>query len=226
MAPGRVLEPAEIADRALRWPVAERRVLARGAICDFVDDRIETPAGGHVARQFTTHPGAVGIIAWNDNDQIAVVRQYRHPVGFELIEPPAGLLDHADEDYLEAAKRELAEEVGLAANCWQVLVDVFSSPGANAESIRVYLATGIQPAPVPDGFEPDAEEAEMEACWAARADLVAAIFSGRVQNPTLVDGVLALETARLSGGLDSLRPADAPWEARVTWRKHGLGVRG
>ena len=53
------------------------------------------------------HPGAVGVMALDDRGRVAVVRQYRHPVGFRLIEPPAGLLDHPGEDYFEAAKREL-----------------------------------------------------------------------------------------------------------------------
>ena len=64
-------------------------------------------------RQYLLHPGAVGVIAWDDADRIAVVRQYRHPVGFQLVEPPAGLLDADDESWLAAAQRELAEEAGL-----------------------------------------------------------------------------------------------------------------
>jgi ADP-ribose pyrophosphatase len=57
----------------------------------------------------------------------------------------------------------------------------------------------------------------MELAWANRADLVEAILAGRVQNPLLVSGVLALETARLGGELVRLRPADAPWPARAAW---------
>ncbi len=214
----RQLAAGEIADQPIRWPVVDHRVLGRGAVSEFVDDQVRTPSGETMQRQYLLHPGAVGVIAWDDADRIAVVRQYRHPVGFRLTEPPAGLLDHAGEDFQLAAARELAEEAGIAAAQWQVLVDVFTTPGANEESLRIFLARDLSAAPVPDGFVADHEEADMEVCWAARADLVDAVFAGQLQNPTMVAGVLALETARLAGKLDELRPPSAPWQAREVWR--------
>ncbi|MGB4272241.1 MAG: ADP-ribose pyrophosphatase, partial [Propionicimonas sp.] len=84
----------------MAWPIAAHSVLGRGAISDFVNDDVITPDAGRMARQYTLHPGAVGVIAWDEADRIAVVRQYRHPVGFQLSEPPAGLLDHDREDFL------------------------------------------------------------------------------------------------------------------------------
>lgn len=209
-----LLTPAELADVAVTWPVVGHSVLGRGAVSDFVDDRVRTPLGQTMTRQYLLHPGAVGVIAWDDADRIAVVRQYRHPVGFRLTEPPAGLLDHDHEDYLVAAQRELAEEVGLRAGRWNVLVDLFTTPGANQESLRIYLARDLAATAAPDGFVADHEEAEMDVCWARRADLVDAVLAGRVQNPTMVAGVLALEAARLGDRLEALRPADAAWPAR------------
>lgn len=220
----RRLGPAEVADAAMAWPVVAHRVLGRGAVSDFVDDQVATPSGETMARQYLLHPGAVGVIAWGEDDRVVVVRQYRHPVGFRLTEPPAGLLDHADEDPLLAVQRELAEEAGLRAERWQVLVDLFTTPGANQESLRIYLARGLSAAPAPDGFVADHEEADMEVCWAAREDLVAAVLAGQLQNPTMVAGVLALETARLSGRLDGLRPADAAWPARQVWRDRNAAL--
>ncbi len=220
----RRLGPAEVADAAMAWPVVGHRVLGSGAVSDFVDDQVATPSGETMARQYLLHPGAVGVIAWDDDDRIVVVRQYRHPVGFRLTEPPAGLLDHPDEDPLLAVQRELAEEAGLRAERWQVLVDLFTTPGANQETLRIYLARDLSPAPAPDGFVADHEEADMEVCLAARADLVGAVLAGQLQNPTMVAGVLALETARLSGRLDALRPADAAWPARQVWRDRNAGL--
>lgn len=222
----RQLPAAEVTDVPMAWPVAAHQVLGRGAVSDFVNDTVITPAGDQMQRQYTLHPGAVGVIAWDDADRIAVVRQYRHPVGFQLVEPPAGLLDADGESWLTAAQRELAEEAGLAAATWRVLVDVFTTPGANQESLRIYLATDLEPAPVPDGFVADHEEAEMELAWAARADLVAAVLAGRLQNPTMVAGVLALEVARLSGGVDALRPAEAEWPARAVRETHNAALHG
>lgn len=222
----RQLARDEVTDVPMAWPLAGHRVLGQGAVSDFVNDTVVTPDGGRMERQYLLHPGAVGVVAWDAADRIAVVRQYRHPVGFQLVEPPAGLLDADGESWVAAAERELAEEVGLRAGRWQVLVDLFTTPGANQESLRVYLARDLSEAPAPEGFVAHHEEADMEVCWAARADLVDAVLAGRLQNPTMVSGVLALEVARLSGRLDDLRPAHADWPARAVREAHNATVAG
>lgn len=202
-------------DTEMSWPVASREVLAEGRVSSFVEEVVETPTGELIRRQYVTHPGAVGVVAWReDTDEIAVLRQYRHPVRTELVEIPAGLLDLDGEPYVEAAKRELAEEVALAADRWDVLVDMCTTPGGCAETLRVFLARGLSETERPEGFVLEGEEAAMTWGWAPRAELVDAVLSGIVASPTLVVGVLALETARLGGGLDRLRPADAPWPIR------------
>lgn len=213
---GRELSGDQIGDQVQAWPVTGHRVLGTGSVCDFVEDDVTTPHGQTMTRQYTLHPGAVGVIAWDDADRIAVVLQYRHPVGYQLVEPPAGLLDHDREDYLVAAQRELAEEAGLAASDWRVLVDLFTSPGATQEAVRVFLARGLRPAPAPAGFVAESEEAAMEVAWAQRPALVEAVLAGRVQNPVLVSGVMALEVARATGRLEDLRSAAAPWPSRGT----------
>ncbi|SDL56369.1 NUDIX domain-containing protein [Tessaracoccus oleiagri] len=200
----------------MRWPVLRREVLGSGRVSEFVDEVVETPTGATMTRQFLTHPGAVAVVPWDEErDEVVVLRQYRHPVGMELVEIPAGLLDEDGEDWLDAAARELAEEVELAARRWDVLVDMVTTPGACEESLRIYLARGLAPTARPDGFELEGEEAEMVTARVGRQELVDAVLAGRCQSPTLVAGVLALETARLSGRLDALRGTDAPWPIRA-----------
>ncbi|QDP98860.1 NUDIX hydrolase [Microlunatus elymi] len=196
------------------WPVKSTDLLARGAVSSFVDERILTPDQEVLDRQFTLHPGAVGIIALDDHERVALVRQYRHPVQHRLIEPPAGLLDVDGEDYLIGAQRELAEEVGLAASDWRVLAEEFTSPGGLSESMRMYLARGLSEAPAPEGFVKHGEEAHMDIVWASLDDLVSGVLAGRLHSPTLVVGVLAAWAAKTRTGFDALRPADAPWPAR------------
>lgn len=220
----RVLTGAEVGDDALSWPVVDHTVLGKGAVSDFVNDTVETPLGERMARQYLLHPGAVAVIALDEEGRVAVVRQYRHPVGFQLTEPPAGLLDAEDDSFVAAAQRELAEEAGLAASDWRVLVDIFTTPGANQESLRIYLARGLSHVGRPAGFVLDHEEADMEVCWVALADLVEAVFAGRVQSPTMVTGVLALEAARLAERLDTLREPDAPWPARHVRAAHNAAL--
>ncbi len=213
-----VFGAAELADLPLAWPVVSSEVLARGHISTFVQDKVRTPDDQVITREYLVHPGAVGVIALDDHQRVALVRQYRHAVRHRLVEPPAGLLDVAGEAYVLAAQRELAEEVGLAAGRWDVLVDLFTTPGIVGESLRVFLARDLSDAPAPEGFLREGEEAHMDIVWAALPDLVEAVLAGRVQNPALVSGVLATWAA-LSSEFSTLRPADAPWPARNQLRR-------
>ena len=201
-------------DKDEYWQVVDHQVKAAGRVCDFVDDAVLTPSGERINRQYTSHPGAVGIIALDAQDRVAVVRQYRHPVRMVLVEPPAGLLDVKGEDFLTAAQRELAEEAMLSADDWRVLVDVVTTPGGSQESLRIYLARGLHEAPRPEGFVLEGEEVSMKAGWEPLDDLVEAIYAGQCQSPTLVTGVLALELARRTGRIDQLRPAHSSWPIR------------
>jgi len=208
-----ILPPAELVDTPLTWPVVHTETLASGHIADFVQDEVQTPDGKVIAREYLKHPGAVGVIAVDDQQRVVLVRQYRHPVRHRLIEPPAGLLDVDGEDYLLAAQRELAEEVHLAATTWHVLVDLFTTPGILGESLRIYLARDLIDTAAPDGFARAGEEAHMDTVWATLSDLVDAVLAGHLHNPILVSGVLAAWTAWHKDGFASLRPAAAPWPA-------------
>lgn len=208
-----VLSRAELVDLPLSWPVVGSTVLAHGHIVDFVEDEVQAPDRGTVRREYLRHPGAVAVIALDAAERVALVRQYRHPVRHRLVEPPAGLLDVTGEDYLAAVQRELAEEVDLAAGRWDVLVDLFSTPGILSESIRIYLARDLSSTSAPDGFVREGEEADMDVVWAPLSDLVEAVLGGQLHSPSLVSGVLAAEASRRRGWA-SLRPADASWSAR------------
>ena len=202
-------------DRKMQWPVVSREVLGQGRVSSFVNEVVQTPDGASMERQFLTHPGAVAIVPWDEErDEIALLQQYRHPVRMELVEIPAGLLDVAGEDWNDAAVRELAEEIELKAARWDVLVDMATTPGACEETIRIFLARGLERAERPEGFELEGEEAHMTWAFHPRQEVVDAVMAGRVQSPTLVAGILALETARLSGRLEQLRSLDAPWPIR------------
>ena len=139
-------------------------------------------------------------------------RQYRHPVGAYLWEPPAGLMDLPGESPLDCAKREFAEEAGLVALSWQVLFDFYNSPGGTTEAFRCFLARDIRD--LPGGRPPgEAEEAGLEPRWVALDDAVALVQAGRLGNPTAVTGILAAHAAKQSGWT-GLRRGDAPWSVR------------
>jgi ADP-ribose pyrophosphatase len=118
-----------------------------------------------------------------------LIQQYRHPIRTRDWEIPAGLLDVAKEPPLDAAKRELEEEVDLVAEEWTELVDFYSSPGGSNENIRVYLATGLSASPEP--YARVDEEANIVKRWVALDDIVAAVLDGRLKNSILAIAVLA-----------------------------------
>ncbi len=100
--------------------------------------------GEEVSREIVRHQGAVAIVA-HDGQQVYLVRQPRETIGVpDLLELPAGKLDVEDEAPLETAKRELAEEIGKAADSWEPLSVYYSSAGFTDEQVHVFLATGLR----------------------------------------------------------------------------------
>jgi 8-oxo-dGTP pyrophosphatase MutT (NUDIX family) len=118
-------------------------------------ERFRYPDGTEVEREKVWHPGAVGILAL-DNDHVWLTRQPREAIGAAAsLEIPAGKLDVPGEPPLETAKRELAEEIGKGAEHWDDLVGFYTSPGFSDEWVQLYVATGLSDAP---GHEPDHDE--------------------------------------------------------------------
>ena len=213
--PGSLLGADDLVDRPERWAVRDQKVtLDTGRVISVRRDRVASASGSAFTRDVVVHPGAVGVLALDADDRVLLVSQYRHPVGHRLLEPPAGLLDVEDEDYLVAAQRELAEEGHIRAADWRVLADPFTSPGLTDEAVRIFLARGLSAVPVDERFLGENEEADLPICWARLDDVVSAVLSGGLHNPTLVTGALACFAAQRTIGLDHLRPADEAWRVR------------
>jgi ADP-ribose pyrophosphatase len=194
------------------YEVVSTERLYDGKVVRVRRDQVRMSDGAVAAREVIEHPGAVGIVALDDDGSVLLVNQYRHPVRARLDELPAGLLDIEKETALEAARRELAEEAGVAARQWNVLVDLHTTPGVSDEAIRIFLARGLVPVRAP-GFEPEHEEATMTVSREPLPDAVRRVFAGRITNAAAVAGILAVVHGRATGWRD-LRPADAPWPAR------------
>ena len=203
-----------VPDKTEDWPTHGHRVLAQGHIVALEEDDVTSPSGEVLTREYVAHPGSVVILALDEEDRVAVIHQYRHPVQTRLMELPAGLLDVDGEPPLTAAQRELAEEAGLAASDWRVLADICSSPGITDETTRIYLARGLAPAPPPRGFVPHGEEVDMGLEWVPVGEFVAAIRAGQVNNVATELGVMSLALAQADGVVDELRAGDSPWPMR------------
>jgi ADP-ribose pyrophosphatase len=189
-----------------------------GRIWDVVRDSFQlNDEGNPLVRDYIEHPGAVAVLPMNDAGEVLLIKQYRHPVGMDLWEIPAGLLDVEGEDFVAGAARELAEEADLVAGRWNVLADFFNSPGSSSEAIRIYLARGLSDVPGHELHVRTDEEAEIELHWIPLDAAVAAVLDGSLHNPSAVVGILAAAAAR-ADGFEGLRPADAPWPAHPSQR--------
>jgi 8-oxo-dGTP pyrophosphatase MutT (NUDIX family) len=179
----------------------------RGRVISLRKDVVTMPGGGESVREVVHHPGAVAIVAIDEQDRVVMLRQYRHPVRQHLWELPAGLRDVADEPPIETARRELAEEVQLAAERWSLLTTQYPSPGFCDELVLLYLAEGLSEADLPEGFTVEHEELDMTVERVPLDQAVQWVFDGTVRNSLAVIGLLA--AAQVRAGSLRLRPVDA-----------------
>ncbi|MGV9827703.1 NUDIX domain-containing protein [Gordonia sp. NPDC003429] len=206
------MSPSESADAPHEFTVRSSTTVYEGAILALRVDDVTMPGGRRAQREVVEHFGAVAIVALDSADRLAMVRQYRHPVGRRLLELPAGLLDKAsDESPLEAAQRELGEETDLRADHWDVLVDLVLSPGFTDEALRLFRATGLHEVPAAARHD---EEADMSLEWVRLGDALTMVMNGEIVNATSVAGILAAATAAHRDL--TLRTPEAPWPDRPT----------
>lgn len=192
------------------FTVRDSQAVFRGAILAVRTDDVVMPDGATAIREVVAKHGAVAVVARDENGRIALVRQYRHPIGRRLLELPAGLLDGGPEESpLAAAQRELAEEADLAADDWRTLVDLDTSPGFTDEAIRVFLAEGLRAV---DGGPRHHEEADLTVEWMTLDAAVAATLDGTIVNAIAVAGILATAAADRTGA--ELRGPEASWSDR------------
>jgi ADP-ribose pyrophosphatase len=191
--------PDPLGDRPAAWPVHGSDDVYRGsAPFALRADRVSRP--GHEDDAFTRlvleHPGAVVVLAVDEQRRAVCLRQYRHPAQREMVELPAGLCDAPGEDPREVAERELREETGLRAAAWTHLGSTWSSPGVSAELLHHYLARDLTEVGRGD-FEAEHEEAEMEVFRVPVDELRDAVLDGRVQDGPVAIAVLLAQARGL-----------------------------
>lgn len=181
---------ADVADPA---PLVSSELVYAGRVWDIVSETVRF-ADGEMTRDFMAHSGAVAVLAFDADDRVLLINQYRQPIGMRDWEIPAGLLDVEGEPPLDAARRELAEETDLVAAQWSPLVSFHSSPGGTNEIIHVFEARGLSPAS--HGHDRTEEESEIVVRWAPLDEVVDAVLDGRLRNAPMMIAVLAAQARR------------------------------
>jgi ADP-ribose pyrophosphatase len=163
--------------------------VASGHRIRLVKATFEAPDGSTFERDVIRDKRVVAMVpVLDDGRHVLLVRQYRGPIDQQLLEIPAGLCDvDGEDDPLETARRELAEEVGRAAGSFELLATMHQSAGISDECASIYLASDLTE--VPDDRQ-GVEEAHMTVEQFDLADLDAAIDAGRLTDAKTLVGLM------------------------------------
>lgn len=171
----------------LGFRTVDRTTVYSGWLVSVTRGRYADPEGAIFERDVVHHPGAVAVIPVTDRGTAVLLRQYRAPFDTEILEAPAGTRDVAGEEPAAAARRELAEEVGLTAEHLEVLATSLNSPGWTDQSTVLYLASGLRPCA---SQRHGPEEQWAETVEVALADVPARIADGTLTDATTMLGLL------------------------------------
>ncbi|HEY3373883.1 MAG TPA: NUDIX hydrolase [Candidatus Aquicultor sp.] len=125
------------------FSVLQSKLIYEGYIISLYVDTVQTPTGQEYEREVVRHLDAVGVVALTDQQEVVLVRQYRHPIEDMLLEIPAGLLKEL-ENPVECAIRELKEETGYTAKRIEKLAEFYTSAGFTNEKFYLYFSDDIE----------------------------------------------------------------------------------
>ncbi|MBM4445152.1 MAG: NUDIX hydrolase [Chloroflexi bacterium] len=167
--------------------VGSQRLYEGRAICLRVDT-IRKSSGKETTREVVEHSDCVAILAIDGQDNMLLVRQFRHAVGSDLLEIPAGGIDPGETPE-QAVRRELQEETGYLPGRIVRLGGFYSSPGYCTEYLHLYLATDLAPSPL---VAEDTEE--IEVVRVPSKEVRALVASGRIRDAKSIAGILSLSS--------------------------------
>lgn len=179
----------------MQFEVLKSEEIFKGRIFDLHRERVRYPDGREADFEFLTHKGAVTIVPLDEDGNIWMVRQYRHPTGGLLLELPAGTLE-VGESPINCASREVREEIGRAAGDMRHLGEFYLAPGYSTEYMYVYLATQL----TSDPLLPDADE-YLEAELHSVEDLLKMVTNGEIRDAKTI-AALSLARPFFKNGLN------------------------
>lgn len=170
--------------------IISSRTVYRGPVFWVTTDEVEEPGGIRARRDVIHHTGSVVILAVDESHatpRVLLERQYRHAANDFLCELPAGRIDPGEEA-LPAAQRELLEETGYTASLWRLIFNFYASPGFVAETMSVFLATGLRAGKA----QPEADEV-IQKRLVALSTAVRMVLTGKVRDAKTIASILWLD---------------------------------
>jgi 8-oxo-dGTP pyrophosphatase MutT (NUDIX family) len=174
------------------WRTLSSRTIYRNPWLALREDRVIRPDGAEGIYSVVEMRPSCGIVAINEDNQIALVGQWRYVHDRYSLEIPTGGSDQG-ETPLDAAKRELLEETGLTAEDWTALGTIDNSNGCTTDVAHLFSARNLTTGPsIPQGDE------QVELRWMPFVDAVAAVMEGKITDSVSVAGILKTELLRRS----------------------------
>ncbi len=172
------------------WLRRSRRIAYENPWIRVYHDEVERPDGSPgVYGVVHFRNAAVGVVAIDDRDRVALVAQHRYALDHRSWEIPEGGVPW-DEDPLTGAQRELREEAGVEAAHWQPLGQVHVSNSVTDELATLYVATGLRHGPA----ELEASEADLALDWVPFDEVIGRVMDGRITDAL---SVIALQRVAL-----------------------------
>jgi ADP-ribose pyrophosphatase len=170
--------------------ILSSKTVYRGPVFTVTTDQVEEPGGVRARRDVIHHSGSVVVLAVDDfgaTPRVLLERQYRHAATQFLWELPAGRIDPGERE-LQAAKRELLEETGYTAAKWRRILKFYASPGFVAETMAVYMATGLR-----EGEAQPEEDEVIQIRFTPLSTVVGMVMKGTIRDAKTIASVLWLE---------------------------------
>lgn len=160
------------------------REIYSGRLIRLAVETVSLPNGNDVELDIVHHPGGAVVVALNSDDEVCMLRQFRHAAGGVIWELPAGCIDPGEADPRATARRELEEEAGVVARSWHSLGSIYSSPGFCDEVLHLFLARDLQATRTDHG-----EDELIEVRWLPVVEALRMIMADEIRDGKTVAGL-------------------------------------